>query len=182
MELVVRSIGRTHWIVLNGSGTPVNFTGKRDDDTEKLKTGNHLFLEATLEEDGVVVTAPFWVIQDPVERGCFRASNGTRYACWGDLCRRGSALEDATVKQIKESNLFVSETTRSRSLSHFCLDPRMLWHAGVGEGEEMLLLTLGWLTTRRERRRGSRRRGRRGGRVDVGDDEVAEQNLASFAP
>jgi hypothetical protein len=45
----------------------VKLAGKRDDDTTNLKTGNHLFLEAILEEDGVFVTAPFWVIQDPVD-------------------------------------------------------------------------------------------------------------------
>jgi hypothetical protein len=41
--------------------------GIRADETSKLKIGNHLFLEPTLEEDGVVVTAPFWVIQKPVD-------------------------------------------------------------------------------------------------------------------
>jgi hypothetical protein len=49
----------------------------------------------------------------------------------------------------------------------------------AGEGEVVLLLTLGWSKTRRKRRRGSRRRepGRR--RDGAGDDE---QNLASPLP
>jgi hypothetical protein len=41
-------------------------SGRRNSKTE---TGNHLFLEPTLEEDGVVDTAPFLAIQRPTERG-----------------------------------------------------------------------------------------------------------------
>jgi hypothetical protein len=41
--------------------------GKRTDETAKTEIEQHLFLEPTLEDDGDVVTAPFWVIQDPVD-------------------------------------------------------------------------------------------------------------------
>jgi hypothetical protein len=41
--------------------------GKQTDETTNLKLEKHLFLDLTLEEDSIVVTAPFWVIQRPVD-------------------------------------------------------------------------------------------------------------------
>jgi hypothetical protein len=47
--------------------SPEKLAGSWADETAKLKLEKHLFLDLILEEDGVVVTAPFWVIQGPVD-------------------------------------------------------------------------------------------------------------------
>jgi hypothetical protein len=60
----IRNISAWMETVHDISGKARRKLGRRNSKTE---TGKHLFLDLILEEDGVVVTAPFWVIQGPVD-------------------------------------------------------------------------------------------------------------------
>jgi hypothetical protein len=91
---------------------------------DKLRKSEEHVLDQTLEEDGVAVSVPIWMIQEPGENWWWCASIGTRIACSRGRSRRRRSSEVGTMKQIKGTPFSHLRKTLSASIREASMQVR----------------------------------------------------------